>query len=302
MKLRKSLQLALFLLLLLPLFCLPVAADAGPKPSVTVTLEGLEGRACWGTLLSEIESTGPYGALGPADWQSFSDGTPGEAEAYRAFLSLSPEENEGFFVLNFLQDCSGGTFSWTYYPPSVFKLALWFPEEETLVVGPVCSRYAFDSHYRLDLSQVSLAPGETVVLEQLPRDYPYAQELLALVGRIVLTCGIELAMAFWFGLTAREQQKWIAGVNLITQGLLNLGLNLFTYFCGSLAGIMVIFALPAYLLLELLVVAVELNIYRRVLPRWGSASRGQITSYTWAANAVSCLVGILLSFFLEPLF
>ena len=48
--------------LLLPLFCLPARADAGPKPSVVIALEGLEGRECWGTLLSAQRSTGPYSA------------------------------------------------------------------------------------------------------------------------------------------------------------------------------------------------------------------------------------------------
>lgn len=41
------------LLLLLPLTAMPVSADVGPKPSVVVALEGLEGRTCWGTLLSQ---------------------------------------------------------------------------------------------------------------------------------------------------------------------------------------------------------------------------------------------------------
>lgn len=46
------------LLLLLPLTAMPVSADVGPKPSVVVALEGLEGRTCWGTLLSQQEGTG----------------------------------------------------------------------------------------------------------------------------------------------------------------------------------------------------------------------------------------------------
>lgn len=31
-----------------------VYGDTGPKPSVNVTIEGLEGRACWATLLSAV--------------------------------------------------------------------------------------------------------------------------------------------------------------------------------------------------------------------------------------------------------
>lgn len=88
------------LLLLLPLAAMPASADAGPKPSVVVELTGLEGRTCWGTLLSQQEGTGPYGR--------FSEGEtvegPEKDRALRAMRPLDQMDPEGFYLLDFAED------------------------------------------------------------------------------------------------------------------------------------------------------------------------------------------------------
>lgn len=288
------------LLLLLPLTAMPVSADVGPKPSVVVALEGLEGRTCWGTLLSQQESTGPYGRF----YEEEAAEDPEEDRALRALLPLERMDSEGFHLLNFVKDCSDGEFSWTYYPPHTYKIALWFPEEDALAVSGVYHRYAFDSYYRLDLSGVELMPGGIVELEaaRLQRDYPYGASLLALAGRVALTLGAELLLALAFGLRTRQALKWVAVVNLATQLGLNLALELFTYCNGALEGMMAILALPVYLAAEAVVTLVELRIYRRKLLGERGASGRRITAYTWTANLCSLLAGVLLSFRLPALF
>lgn len=288
------------LLLLLPLTAMPVSADVGPKPSVVVALEGLEGRTCWGTLLSQQEGTGPYGRF----YEEEAAEDPEEDRALRALLPLERMDSEGFHLLNFVKDCSDGEFSWTYYPPHTYKIALWFPEEDALAVSGVYHRYAFDSYYRLDLSGVELMPGEIVELEaaRLQRDYPYGASLLALAGRVALTLGAELLLALAFGLRTRQALKWVAVVNLATQLGLNLALELFTYCNGALEGMMAILALPVYLAAEAVVTLVELRIYRRKLLGERGASGRRITAYTWTANLCSLLAGVLLSFRLPALF
>ena len=287
------------LLLLLPLTAMPVSADVGPKPSVVVALEGLEGRTCWGTLLSQQEGTGPYGRF----YEEAAE-DPEEDRALRALLPLERMDSEGFHLLNFVKDCSDGEFSWTYYPPHTYKIALWFPEEDALAVSGVYHRYAFDSYYRLDLSGVELMPGGIVELEaaRLQRDYPYGASLLALAGRVALTLGAELLLALAFGLRTRQALKWVAVVNLATQLGLNLALELFTYCNGALEGMMAILALPVYLAAEAVVTLVELRIYRRKLLGERGASGRRITAYTWTANLCSLLAGVLLSFRLPALF
>lgn len=288
------------LLLLLPLAVMPVSADVGPKPSVVVALEGLEGRTCWGTLLSQQEGTGPYGRF----YEEEAAEDPEEDRALRALLPLERMDSEGFHLLNFVKDCSDGEFSWTYYPPHTYKIALWFPEEDALAVSGVYHRYAFDSYYRLDLSGVELMPGGIVELEaaRLQRDYPYGASLLALAGRVALTLGAELLLALAFGLRTRQALKWVAVVNLATQLGLNLALELFTYCNGALEGMMAILALPVYLAAEAVVTLVELRIYRRKLLGERGASGRRITAYTWTANLCSLLAGVLLSFRLPALF
>ena len=288
------------LLLLLPLTAMPVSADVGPKPSVVVALEGLEGRTCWGTRLSQQEGTGPYGRF----YEEEAAEDPEEDRALRALLPLERMDSEGFHLLNFVKDCSDGEFSWTYYPPHTYKIALWFPEEDALAVSGVYHRYAFDSYYRLDLSGVELMPGGIVELEaaRLQRDYPYGASLLALAGRVALTLGAELLLALAFGLRTRQALKWVAVVNLATQLGLNLALELFTYCNGALEGMMAILALPVYLAAEAVVTLVELRIYRRKLLGERGASGRRITAYTWTANLCSLLAGVLLSFRLPALF
>ena len=288
------------LLLLLPLTAMPVSADAGPKPSVVVALEGLEGRTCWGTLLSQQEGTGPYGRF----YEEEAAEDPEEDRALHALLPLERMDSEGFHLLNFVKDCSDGEFSWTYYPPHTYKIALWFPEEDALAVSGVYHRYAFDSYYRLDLSGVELMPGGIVELEaaRLQRDYPYGASLLALAGRVALTLGAELLLALAFGLRTRQALKWVAVVNLATQLGLNLALELFTYCNGALEGMMAILALPVYLAAEVAVTLVELRIYWRKLTGERGLSGRRITAYTWTANLCSFLAGVLLSFQLPALF
>ena len=300
MKQRRTWRKTVCLLcLLLPLFCLPVHADVGPKPSVTITLKGVEGRACWGTLLTPQRSTGPYSAVSAPD---IPEGTgPGEREAWEQFFRLGQENGEGLSFLNYVDDCSDGQFNWSYRPPSEFRLALWFPETQTLLVSEKEGRYAFDSYFTLSLKGIILAEGEQTGLP-LTHSYPYGRELLAFLGRVALTVGIELLIAWGVGFRSRRQLNIILIANLITQGLLNLGLNLYTYFCGALVGMAGIFMLPVYLLAELMVVAVELCLYRRLLAGREGVSRERVTAYTWAANLLSLLVGYILSFLLSGLF
>ena len=287
------------LLLLLPLLILPAHADVGPKPSVVVTLDGLEGRECWGTLLSRQKSTGPYSAAQPDTGYDTSRMEPGEGEAWEQFLARNGEED--LYFLCYVDDCSDGQFSWTYYPPSQFKLALWFPDTQTLLVTQEEERYAFDSYFTVDLAGQSWTAGEETG-RPIVSSYPFGAQLLAFLGRVALTVGLEVLAALAFGLRGRGQLKVILAANLVTQGLLNLGLNLYTYFCGALAGIAVIFMGPVYLLAELLVVAVELAVYRRLLVKEGGPSRGRVRAYTWLANLCSFLAGFAMSFQIPALF
>ena len=106
------------------------SADMGPKPSVWILFENMGDEWCYGTLLSEKESTGPaYIWDGEEEnarhkenysWAEF------DYETWRAFVEY--EDPDGYY---FLQE--GWTVSetkeiaWTYYPPNRFKILLYYP-------------------------------------------------------------------------------------------------------------------------------------------------------------------------------
>ena len=119
---------------------------------------------------------------------------------------------------------------------------------------------------------------------------------------MVLTVGVEVLLALAFRFRNRRQMKVILVANLVTQGLLNLALNLFTYFCGELAGMTALFMGPVYLLAELAVVWVEYKIYRRLLVGQEGVGHSRVLWYVWTANVLSMLVGAVLSFQLLQIF
>ena len=87
--------LALLLVCLLPLWA---AADTGPKPSITVTPEGFGEDACYLTLLSQTETTGPWSKQESFAASKDSYGYPEADEAiWTAFNDY--QDAEGFFFL-----------------------------------------------------------------------------------------------------------------------------------------------------------------------------------------------------------
>ena len=59
---KKFMTLLLCSIVVLVSFPMTARADFGPKPSVQIDFKGLEDELCYGTLLSDRESTGPSSA------------------------------------------------------------------------------------------------------------------------------------------------------------------------------------------------------------------------------------------------
>ena len=293
-----------WMLFLILLFCAalipgrPARADVGPKPSVTVTFAGLEGETYFATLLSANKTTGPYSV-----WQ---EGTASvhcspEDPAYDAFLRMAAyEDTDGFYFVQYIEDCTESQrLRWTYYPPLEFKILLYFPAYDSFVVSEESyTRYAFDSYYRVDASswRETAAQGGTGITAH--RNYDYGGEILALLVRIVLTIALELGVALLFGFREGRALRWIGGVNLATQGLLNLLLNLVSYSLGPLLYV------ASYILLEAVVFGIEAALYARRLPRacGRPVSKGRAVLYALTANTLSFAAGFLLARWLPVIF
>ena len=260
---------------------LPAAADMGPKPSVEVVFQGLEGQCFYATLLGNVTQYGPWSAKEEyLDWR-------GDPEAWEAFVRYP--EPEGWYFLGNYADCTEtGRFVWSYYPPETFYILVWLPEEGRCLCStqPV-SRYAFDSHFTVT------AAGESLTVRS---SYDYAGEVQGLLARAALTILIETAAGgLLFGLRRRDQLVLILRVNLVTQLALNLLLNLCAYFAGPmLAGL-------AYVPLELAVFAAEGCVYARRLP-WPEGQKPHPWLYSLGANGISFAAGWMLADRLPGLF
>ena len=260
---------------------LPAAADMGPKPSVEVVFQGLEGQRFYATLLGNVTQYGPWSAKEEyLDWR-------GDPEAWEAFVRYP--EPEGWYFLGNYADCTEiGRFVWSYYPPETFYILVWLPEEDRYLCStePV-SRYAFDSRFTVTVA------GEGLTVRS---SYDYAGEVLGLLVRAALTIALETAAAWLlFGLRRRDQLALILKVNLVTQLALNILLNLCSYFSGPLLTVLV------YGLLELLVFFTEGLVYARRL-RWAENQKPHPWLYALGANAVSFAAGWELAHWLPGVF
>lgn len=280
--------LALLLVCLLPLWA---AADTGPKPSITVTPEGFGEDACYLTLLSQTETTGPWSKQESFAASKDSYGNPEVDEAiWTAFNDY--EDADGFYFLGCYGEVTGGQmFCWSYYPPDTFKVLAYFPDSGTFAVGPVTERKEFSARYTVSPSET----GETLLIEKARNQ---EAENKSFVGRLVLTLALELAVAVVFGFRAKRQIITIVCMNLITQVGLNQAItHLFPLVSSR-------WYWPGLLVLEILIFLVEGAVYAKLLPRWKKdpAAVCHPWGYALAANVASFGVGLILARLIPGMF
>ncbi len=287
-------------LLAVLLFCtlaVPIHADSGPKPSVQITIYGLGDEPCWGTLLSEKESTGPASVWEGEEPDEWRRAMPG----WEVFVRY--EDPDGYYYLQESWDVGEtGELAWTYYPPYRFKLLLYFPEREVFLSSGILERYAFHSTFTARITDGTLevdplgVGGATISVE---RDTRLGPELLGFFLRLLLTLGVEMFLALAFGYREKVPLLLILLVNGVTQVGLNVALNLVGYFSGPLATLLL------YFLLELLIFVVEAVLYAMLLPkhtRRRPTGPVRAALYAFSANLLSLLAGVALMLLLPGMF
>lgn len=315
--------LTLTLLLFAPV---TARADLGPKPSVRILFENMGDELCYGTLLSERSSCGPAHAWDGDEenawykendcaWAAF------DYEIWKAFVDY--EDPDGYY---FLQEgwtvSASKQIAWTYYPPSPFKILLYYPETGTFVSSGIYERYAFDTYYTVDMSGIQIGsveyneelstderrkPLETVEYnEELSTDerieayrsYNYRVEIFSMIARIAATIAIEMLLALLFGFRKKKQLLLLIGVNTVTQVILNVLLNIINYNSGQMAFVFF------YVLLELLVFGLEAIAYCAWMNRLSEKARSSwfYVLYAFVANGVSFAAGILIANWLPGIF
>ncbi len=302
---KKRMYVGLFMLLFCMIFAvtaLPITANAdmGPKPSVRIQFKNMGDDLCYGTLLSKEACTGPARV-----W----DGTSRNEQLYdldrdiwKAFVDY--KDPDGYYFLQRGWTVSEtGEIAWTYYPPGNFKILLYYPETKTFVSSGIYERYAFDTYYTVDMEGVRI--GSVEYNEDLStnerinayRSYNYRKELLSLAVRILLTIAIEMAVALLFGFLQKKQLKILALVNITTQLLLNLLLNIIHYNAGPLIFII------SYVFFEVIVFALEAGLYCKLLKKVSEKEENwYYILYSFVANSASFWVGYYLATVLPGIF
>ena len=310
MKLKRIISVFALIFILTSLFSIAASADTGPKPSVRITFENLGDELCFATLLSSTSSTGPASVWNGEDEYAMHNENPNGRYSYlsygydiwKAFVDYA--ENDGFYFLQELwQINKTKELAWTYYPPSKFKILLYFPESEKFMVSDVYERYAFDSYFTVDMSKSELSVDyneEQSSDERINayRSYNYAIEIISLVLRIIITIAIEIAIAFLFCFREKKQMLFLAGMNIATQIILNLLLNIINYSMGR--GAFLLF----YILFELIVVIIEAVLMLLFVNKLSAKPKRRLTMLVCVliSNIASFGLGLLLAEWIPTLF
>ena len=276
---KRTLSKILICVLLIQLFSVTAFADCAPKPSTVIHVNSEDSDFVI-TLLNQGRC-GPHTEVDPEDENP--EQTPQRVAAWDAFAAY--EDAEGFCFLGEIYTTS---VNWAYYAPTEFKIAIYFPEEDTLLVSrEVFETYAFTSTFQLDLDGLDRSKSGTVSMN-LRKDMDWGGEIFGFLTRVVLTLLIEFAIAWIWGYRSRRQMKVLLGVNLVTQVVLNLLLSMWVIFDGMF---MAIFYLAAG---EVIVLIIESIFYLRRLPEGDQglrSSKSWAWWYTLVANAASWGLG-----------
>ncbi len=203
--------------------------------------------------------------------------------------------------MQYFSDCTETSqFTWGYYPPPKFKILLYFPEYDKFVISEeVYERYAFDSYYNVDAEGLEMQSVKIIENIKVVRDYDYTWELLSLFARIIATITIEVAIALLFGFRAKKQLLIIGAINVITQSMLNILLNVINY---NQVSMMFVFN---YVWMEALVFIIEARSYSIFLNKYSSTestNRWLIPLYALTANAVSFGIGLYIAYMIPGIF
>ena len=256
----------IFSILLISLFPQVLSADVGPKPSVTVTIEGTpEAKTYYVTLLSEKEDYGPWHKIS----EEAEDGSSDEGFAYFA----NYQDKDGYCFQGQYEKLSGdGEFHWGYYPPERFKIAIYCPEDDVLYLSDPYEREEFNSYFTV---QYGTSPLEVKVESHLGRD------ILNGLLRALATIAVEMALAYLFAFRSRSQLITIFITNMITQIFLNVFLAVTDAYGGLLVWMMM------FVVGELAVLAIEELVY---LVSFKKEKKWKVFLYTLLANFLTAVL------------
>lgn len=304
MKRRRTISvLAMALCAVIVVLSIPMHASAFQlAPSVQITLDSLGDEPCYATILEstyDTVSSNQESSANNVDNETEGDSGTLEYDIRKAFADYVDED--GFFYQNYYKVVEAGEVMCNCIWDD-FKLLLYFPESDTMAVSNICSRYAMESRYTIDMDGVQIPPenGSSVVKLTAYRSYGYLLPTIKLLARVLIAVIIEMLIAVLFGYTRKKQILLLVGVNTFALLVLNLLISRTIYYGGFYEAVTVL----EYSSLEVVVTVIEAVIFGIFLNRLGKPNKVGTSwrlpvVYTLVSNVTSYAVMIRLTFYID---
>ena len=286
---KKSLRNSILLLLTAMLLTVSALADSGPKAQLTVKVENAPSELYYLDLLAE----GEYEHEGDSDFSSLSDEERAalDADMLAALRAAVPDGWHACLAQGVNgppiwgdlvgEDAGNGTQLHTFGyvgVPDTYRI---------LIVTKSGESWVSDTLHRATLQSSATVDWAARTASAPSAGVAYALQFLCMLLPTLL---IEGVLLFAFGYRSKRSWRVFLLVNLVTQGAFAVYLAVIVLNHG-VSGWSLLFYIP----IEIIITAVELLCYRRLLTE---KSRGRAVGYAVAANVCSAVVGLWL---IDPL-
>ena len=269
-------------------------ADFGPKPSVVVEFENAGDQEYYVTLVAKEDKLGgPYSRVTAEDQPETDD-----IAIWNRLVAY--EDPDGMVFAGNVQKLTGdGAYVWGYYPPSEFRVLIYFPDTDSFVESSeILEQYAFDSYYQMDFNDLPENWNDAVAAIPVTRKYNLLWQITAFLLRLAVTVAVECLLAVLFGFKGKRQMLLVLAVNCATQLAMNL------LILDESVGLFVFYVLQ-YALIEVGVILAEGLVYCLALPKLATPEQNRNIhpiAFAFFGNVASFSLGFLLSNWFSMLF
>ncbi len=269
-------------------------ADFGPKPSVVVEFENAGDQEYYVTLVAKEDKLGsPYSRVTAEDQPETDD-----IAIWNRLVAY--EDPDGMVFAGNVQKLTGdGAYVWGYYPPSEFRVLIYFPDTDSFVESSeILEQYAFDSYYQMDFNDLPENWNDAVAAIPVTRKYNLLWQITAFLLRLAVTVAVECLLAVLFGFKGKRQMLLVLAVNCATQLAMNL------LILDESVGLFVFYVLQ-YALIEVGVILAEGLVYCLALPKLATPEQNRNIhpiAFAFFGNVASFSLGFLLSNWFPMLF
>lgn len=278
----KKLMIAILFMILIPISIQKTTADIGPKPSVEVTIKGVD-------LPYSVDFLIDFGSLNTLednDLFYYKDTYPDALKTYT--------DTDGFIPYTLAEQPSGvkqidysDTYTIDYHAPKTFKIAV--VVGDNVIVSELINTVFFASEITYDLSDVSLSESQTnvgTISGDIEGNFPYFKLGFDYVYRLVITLLIEIGILYLFMYRKKASYQLVIGINAATQMVLT-GLIIYGYYyLGGVFGAVLLLFLGEVVVL--LLEAILYGIYLKEHSRW------RAIGYALIANAATFIFSLIL--------